>query len=332
MALPMLTAIRHTYPGSHVTWLCGRSVRPLLEAIPGIDALTDIDDARLFSPRRAERLSEVFRTWRKLRSSAYDLVLLAHRDPRYRLLTLPLRYRELRKLGDGARGGPLAGRSHADEYVRMVTQLDDRRARRFPAPVPAIVDNAASAELKRTAQGRPIIALAPGGARNAARTSPLKRWPLDRYIELAQRLSQQGLLVAVTGDPSEQWVSEAFSKTQVVDLVGRTSIPDLLGVYSLCAAVVAHDSGPFHLATLAGAEVVALFGPTLPSAFTPRDRAVHVLWPGHALPCAPCYDGREFAACDNNLCMQMIDVAEVARRVERIVETRMAADASRART
>jgi hypothetical protein len=52
------------------------------------------------------------------------------------------------------------------------------------------------------------------------------------------------------------------------------------------------------------------------------DRSTRVLWPaGAALPCAPCYDGRDFAACDDNRCMQAISVddafvmlKDVARR------------------
>jgi len=332
MALPMLSALRAMHPDAHLTWLCGKSIRPLLDAIPGIDAVREIDDSRLFSRNRAQRVAEVVRTWRVLKGKTFDLVLLAHRDRRYRLLTLPLRYRELRKLGAGRRAGPLCGRSHADEYVRMVTGLDDWHAQRFAPPQPTIVESAASGELIRFAAGRPVVALAPGGARNAARTSPLKRWPLDRYVRLAERLAHRGFGVVVVGDPTEAWVSDAFGQTAALDLVGRTTIPELLGVLARCAATVAHDSGPLHLATLTGCPVVALFGPTHPDAFAARDRPVHVLWPGQQLPCAPCYDGREFAACDNNLCMQMIEIDDVMHRLDGFMQARLAPDARRPRS
>jgi len=45
-----------------------------------------------------------------------------------------------------------------------------------------------------------------------------------------------------------------------------------------------------------------------------------VLWPGRALSCAPCYNGFEFAACGNNVCMQMIDVETVLECARRVLE------------
>jgi len=273
----------------------------------------------------------VLRAWTVLRGRRFDLVIVAHRDKRYRLLTLPVRYGELRMLGEGTRGGPLCSRSHADEYVRLVTCLDDWRATRFPLPRLILPSLSNDHPVVQASEVRPVVALAPGGAKNAARTSPLKRWPLDRYVQLAGALHDRDIAVAIVGDASETWVSEAFHGREVIDLIGQTTLPELLAILARCSAVVAHDSGPFHLATLAGAPTVALFGPTSPDAFVPRDRPVQVLWKGRDLPCAPCYDGREFAACDNNACMQMIEVADVASRLEVLVPRRVA-DARRAGT
>ena len=77
--------------------------------------------------------------------------------------------------------------------------------------------------------------------------------------------------------------------------------------------------GPLHLARLAGTRVIALFGPTSPQTFFRPDKRTAVLWPGVALPCAPCYDGREFAICDNNRCMQMIETGDVLARVDELL-------------
>ena len=332
MALPMLTALRTLHPGARITWLCGKSIRPLLDLVPAIDERIEIDDSRLFAPRSAARAAEVLRTWRVLAARRFDLVLMAHRDRRYRLLTRSIRHGELRALHDAKpRAMPICGRSHADEYIRLATGVDDWRARHYEAPMPRLEPGALVTRLKTWARGRRVVALAPGGARNSARTSPLKRWPLDRYVQLARELSGDGYAVCIAGDASDTWVSEAFHGCDVLDLVGKTSFAELLSVFSNCDAVVAHDSGPMHIAAWMRAPVVALFGPTLPSAFTPRDRVIDVLWPGRSLACAPCYDGREFASCDNNVCMQMIDVKSVAERVREVARRVVEADAHRAR-
>jgi lipopolysaccharide heptosyltransferase II len=315
MALPMLTALRALHPDAHVCWLCGRSIRPVLDLVPGIDETIEIDDTRLFSARRLDRVREVLRAWRSLAGRRFDLVLIGHRDRRFRLLTATVRRGEVRALGAGGRTGPIPGRSYRDEFVRLATQVDDWRAIHHAAPALRLRDTELARQLVGRASSRPLIALAPGGARNSARTSPLKRWPLDRYVELARRLLRDGFAVAIVGDAGDDWVRPAFAQSDVCDMIGKTSLADLPGVLARCAAVVTHDSAPLHLAALVGTPVVALFGPTDPAAFAPPGERVEVLWPGRALACAPCYDGRDFAACDDNRCMQMIDVESVHARI-----------------
>jgi ADP-heptose:LPS heptosyltransferase len=79
---------------------------------------------------------------------------------------------------------------------------------------------------------------------------------------------------------------------------------------------VTHDSGPLHIARLVDAPVVALFGPTAPATVVRGSARLRVLWPAPALPCAPCYDGQEFAACASNRCLQLIAPADVAAAVD----------------
>ena len=165
----------------------------------------------------------------------------------------------------------------------------------------------------------PLVAITPGGARNVARENALRRWPLERYAALARSLRASGCRVVTVGDAGDAWVRGAFAPGEVIDLVGRTDLPQLVAVFRRCAAVVAHDSGPMHLARLAGAPVVALLGPTPPAMFFRPDQRSLVLWPGAALPCAPCYDGLDFAPCADNRCMQMIDVDDVVARVQAVL-------------
>lgn len=317
MALPMLAALRAREPQVRVTWLCGQTVEPLLARIPGIDELVAVDDGRLLGGTLATRVAVVMDAWRKLRGRRFDDVYLAHADRRYRALLRTVRAGNLHSLEARAgRPGMLPGRAHRDEYVRLVTGLDDFRARSFPSPEPDVT-------LPTTLAARlppgPKVALAPGGAHNAARDNPLRRWPVDRYAELARRLLGAGVSVILTGSRSDAWVQPHFAGLPTLDLIGCTDLPSLVALYRQCAAVVTHDSGPLHLAALAGAPVIALFGPTPPSSFAVPDGGVQVLWPGRRLPCAPCYDGREFAACASNACMQAIGVDDVAGRLAAFV-------------
>jgi heptosyltransferase-2 len=85
------------------------------------------------------------------------------------------------------------------------------------------------------------------------------------------------------------------------------------------AVVLSHDTGPMHLARLVRAPLVALFGPTSPSEFILEDARTVVLWGGRHLACRPCYDGRDFAECRDNVCMQSIGVDDALDAVEQVI-------------
>jgi heptosyltransferase II len=311
MALPMVTALRAQDPATRITWLCGTTVAPLLEHVDGIDELVAIDDVAVLSGNRARKAQAVMAGWSALSGHRFDLVLTAHSDPRYRMLAARVRARERRWLGEQRpRLRLVPGRSMSDEYVRLVTEVDDGTASRYAVPpLRATLDALVAA---RVANGGPLVALAPGGARNPARDNPLRRWPLERYAELARLLIASGDRVLLTGAADDAWVRPAFDGVGVVDLVGATTLPGLAALFARCAAVVTHDSGPLHIARLVDAPVVGLFGPTAPSTVVRGSERLITLWPGVALPCAPCYDGLEFAKCASNRCLQLIAPADVA--------------------
>ncbi len=320
MALPMVTALRAADPDTRITWLCGATVAPLLRCVDGIDELVVVDDAALLAGTRVEKAQAVMSAWSALRARHFDLAITAHSDPRYRMLAARARSAERRWLGErGTRSRLVPGRYHEDQYVRLVTGIDDHHAIRFAAPPVRATLDAKIAERIGDSTTDKLVALAPGGARNPARDNPLRRWPLERYAALAQLLAAKGHTVLMTGGPDDAWVRSAFAGVPVLDFIGDTTLPGLFALYVRCAAVVTHDSGPMHLARLAGTPVVGLFGPTLPAMFLRESDHAIVFWPGAVLPCAPCYDGIEFAACADNRCMQLIEPVDVAARVDSLL-------------
>jgi heptosyltransferase-2 len=321
MALPMVTALRAQDPEVRITWAVGTAAAPLLRCVDGIAETIVIDDVALLSGGRASKVQAVLGAWSALSGRRFDLAITAHSDPRYRLLAARVRATERRWLGERRiRPRLVPGRYYGDEYVRLVTEIDDSRATRVPAPhIRTTLDSQVSSTLA-TLGSRPLVAFAPGGARNAARENPLRRWPLESYASLARSLAADGFTVVLTGDAGDEWVRPVFRGTAAIDLVGSTTLPGLAALFARCAAVVAHDSGALHVARLAGAPVVGLFGPTLPAAVMREEPAAIAIWRGAELPCAPCYDGREFAACPSNRCLALIEPEVVAGRVRALAK------------
>ncbi len=332
MALSMLPAARALHPNCHITWLCGAEVRPLLSEVKEIDEILTVDTARLLAGSWAGRIAALVSVWTLLWGRRFDLIAVGHSDPRYRLLTLTARARLRRSFGrTGARPMPLPGRHHSHEYARLITGREgpDGSAGILPQP-PRLGLPRDLMTLLETAEGKPLVLLAPGGARNVLRDDRLRRWPTSSYGALARRLVAAGCGVGLVGSAGDGWVRAAFSGIPVIDLIGRTTLPDLLAVLGSADMVVAHDTSVLHLARWIGTPVVALFGPTSPQEKMFPDDLSRTIWGGAALPCRPCYDGRAFADCSSPRCLESVTVDEVETAAIAVlsgIDTRQLVDA-----
>src|SRR5216110_4060105 len=169
----------------------------------------------------------------------------------------------------------------------------------------------------------PLILLNP----NASDLLPLRRWPAMRYVELARRLLERypDLFIGFTGSPSEagpnNQLAAEVSSSRVIQLAGKTTLRQLLVLYTRGDILVTNDSGPAHFASMTPIHVVTLFGPETPELFGARSPNVSVLWAGIACsPCVNAYNNRQ-SVCRNNLCMQAITVDDVFEEVTRIYDS-----------
>ena len=163
---------------------------------------------------------------------------------------------------------------------------------------------------------------------NASDLIPLRRWPPERYVELARRFlaSYPSSSVVFTGAPGEADATERLVRTvgseRCLSVAGKTSLRDLLTLYALSDVLVTNDSGPGHFAALTPVDVVTLFGPETPALFGALTSRSHALWAG--LVCSPClnaFNNRQ-SRCTNNVCMQQLTVDRVFEEVSRLYELR----------
>ena len=157
------------------------------------------------------------------------------------------------------------------------------------------------------------VALLPG-----AEYGPSKRWPIDRYRELAQRLSAAGHPVWVFGSGKEHTVGEQIAAGQaghVVNLCGQTALEDVVDLLSLASVVVTNDSGLMHVAAAGGVNIVAIYGSTTPDYTPPLTDRAQIIY--EKLSCSPCF--KRECPLGHTLCLKNIEVERVMHAAKRMI-------------
>jgi ADP-heptose:LPS heptosyltransferase len=139
-----------------------------------------------------------------------------------------------------------------------------------------------------------------------------KRWPADRFAAVADVLVGRGHNVAIVEGPAD---AEAVTEMQAraatpYPIIGESSLPRLASILSRAATFIGNDSGVTHLAALAGAPTVALFGPTDPISWAPLGRVTVLRRCAAHATGYPLGEG-QIRVCDDPNCMAGISVDDV---------------------
>jgi lipopolysaccharide heptosyltransferase II len=306
--IPMLRALREAWPEAELHLLLERRNR-------GVVAETGLAD-RLHVYDRPSGLVRALR-------GRYDLVIDTEQF-HYLAAVVAWMTRAPRRIGfaTNSRRKLLTGAVDYDESVYEVHSFLDlaetatgRRAAWDP--------NAPFYPLSEAARARARQWLAPlDGLRRVAihpgASIPERRWPPERYAELALMLARDGIGIVLLGGPDDgraaTVIEKALGQRPTVNLATRCSLADAAAVVEQVDVYVSADSGVLHLAYGVGTPTVHLFGPGVLSKWGPQGERFVTIRTDAA--CSPCTRYGYTPPCNQGMvCMQRITAAEVARAV-----------------
>jgi heptosyltransferase I len=312
--VPAAAALRDTFPDARIDWLVDARHRAV------VDLVTVIDHAIVLERSSISGWTAVSR---QLRTVHYDIALdfqgllksavLARASGARRVAGFSiwhLREKTARPFySETPAGGRLA--SLGDHVI--VKNLGLLRvlgiaepAVRFPL---AEVDSGALVKVRGMLGGdRPFAVINPGAA------WPNKRWPPDRFGEVAAFLQQVRQLPSIVlWGPGEEGLAGAVVETSegAARVAPPTNLSDLLALARAASLMVSGDTGPLHIAAAVGTPAVALFGPTDPhrnGPWAPDDVSV-----SRYGACSCHYERRCHA---QSWCLGSIHVAEVTAAIQ----------------
>jgi heptosyltransferase-1 len=260
--LPAVASLKHSLPGSHITWAIAPQWAPLLEGNVFVDRCILLDRTSL---------GGLLRSRKELRREAFHFAV------------------DFQGLIKSALIASVAGPDRIFGFGR--SHVREKPAALFYSSYAApsskhVVDR--NLDLARVAGASSLLhvfPLPPGASEQPLPDKdfvlacplagwPSKQWPMERYTQLARRLERDlGLTLVVNGPPSSADVLAGIEGA----VTHISALPGLIHATRRAKAVVGVDSGPLHLAAALNKPGVAIFGPTDPQRNGPYRSLLEVL-------------------------------------------------------
>jgi ADP-heptose:LPS heptosyltransferase len=283
-ATPALRALRRALCDSDITFIGLPLVAALAERCPSIDRFAPFPGfpgvaEQLFDPARALAFLA------RMQAERFDLAVQLYGSGVYSNPVALLL--GARQTAGFVRPGDPAGRLDADlplpddgheidRALALTTYLGAPPAGRDPELSPLASDDATADRLLGAGTRRPLIGLHAGARDND------RRWPAASLAAAAHRLvADAGGTAVLLGDESA--VTTAGLAGAPVDLVGKTSLAELVAVIGRLDVLLTSDSGPAHLAYALGVPTVTAFFTGEPGRTGPPGGNRHrVVWPARS--------------------------------------------------
>ncbi len=286
----VVKVLRERWPGRPIDMLTTSLCAPLIDYMPGVRKGIEWN-----LPRRRLPLGQYLALARRLREENYGTAFVMLRTWKSALAPflagIPERVGfagEVRfGLLNDVRFGEYALERMIDRCGVLALPKGATPPAEWPLPELVVPDSQISDWRKRnglTDNTRPVVALCPGAVGRG------KRWPAERFGELAAHLTKQGVAVWVLGGPNETIYAKRIVEmggALARDLTGNDLRNAILALGTVNAAV-SNDSGLMHVAAASGTPTIGLFGPTSPRLWAPLNPLAATIEPEHPDPCPIC--------------------------------------------
>ncbi len=267
-ALPVVRTLQQVWPQTRLTWIIGKTEHDLIGDIEGIEFI-------IFDKRRGVAALRDLR--RQMKGRRFDLLLHMQMSLRASLasLLIPARIKlgfdrkrahDLQWLFTNQRI-PHVPRQHVlDSFFGFIETLGiQERILKWDIPI----DPATRERIRQRLPDPPCVVISP------CSSMAYRNWTVEGYAAVADHIVEKhGKPVVLTGGPSaiEKEYGEKISalcRHKPVNLIGQTSLKELLAVLDEAELLIAPDSGPAHMATAVNTPVIGLYACTNPDRARP---------------------------------------------------------------
>ncbi len=253
-----IQAIQRFWPNTSITWITGKLEAKLIEDLPGVQVI--VFDKGL-------GLKAYTQLWRQLKGQRFDALLHMQYALRASVATLGIKAKY--KLGFDAK--------RSQDFQTLFTNV------KVPSPsephvldgllafgrslgvtdmtpqwhIPFSEQDTAWANQQLDTDKRNLIVV-------PAASKAYKNWTATGYAQVITHAQKQGFHVILAGSPAQVELDlaqaiESQLDTTVLNLVGKSSLKQMLALLALADLVIAPDTGPAHMANAVNTPVLGLY-------------------------------------------------------------------------
>lgn len=144
---------------------------------------------------------------------------------------------------------------------------------------------------------------------------PIRAWPIEKYTELAKRITElENTFIVIMGvheAAKDAKIIQQANPNRIVDLTNKTTLREIIDLFNISDVLVTNDSGPAHFASLTPITNIVFFGPETPKLYGPLGENCHSLYTDFGCsPCVSAFNHRK-TTCKDNQCVKVIPVETV---------------------
>ncbi len=267
-ALAVIRSLQQNWPGVRITWIIGKTEASLL---------ADISDVEFIIFDKSHGLRAYADVRRRLAPRRFDVALCMHASMRAnilcRMIPAPLRVgfdakraRDFQRLFTNRRIPAVAGQHALEAMMGFATFVGARQGELcWDIPIDDADRRFAGQYVQR---GTPLLIVSPCSSQ---RSRNFRNWSVDNYaavIAYAQQTYNCHVILTGGATVLERDYGQALAgqcRGRVDNLIGATTLKQLLALLEVADIVLCPDSGPVHMATAVGTPVIGLYATSNPN-------------------------------------------------------------------
>ena len=328
-ALPVLRTLQKNWPNTSITWIIGKTEYQLVK---------DIEDVEFIIFDKSQGLAGYNRLRKQMKRRHFDILLHMQLSLRASAISFFVpadvklgfdkeRAKDLQWLFSNQKIKPASTRQHVvDSFMEFTSHFGLKPEIEWALPVSDSARESIKHKLDANDQKK-LLVINPCAV---AKSRNWRDWTVEGYAEVADYASEQlGMKVVLSGGSSEREQNIAaeiseLCKQKPMNLIGQTSIAELVALLDIADVVIAPDTGPTHIANALNTAVIGLYAATNPQRAGPyRFQKLVVNQYAHALETyynLNVNDAPWGQRVHHDECMAMIKADDVIRKLRKIIE------------